>query len=181
MKKRLFFSMSSGVFWAWVVFVAVTPSVDASTIPVSLVQTQLSVSEIVSPYSMSGNLREKRRDIIELVIGAAVEELEATCSARNIRLKQDSGMQVCSSMSYCPDVSLRVMQQSRELSLEAFIESDATFKDVRFGFKVVWSFSTSSSSYSICYAPAIHPTIRDLRSTLLADPFFINRISNMSH
>lgn len=153
------------------------PAGSAHAVETASAQTLIQVDRIVSSYSQEANLSQKRGEIVDVLVGAAVRELEATCRARNQAILDSTGRQLCSGLSYCPDMVIRVQKESNNMSLNVFLETQETFSDVSFGFTVSWKWDSPGATLSACYAPAIHPSILELRQGLITDPYFINRVA----
>lgn len=142
----------------------------------SLVQKlELPLARIVSPYSMDSGLQSKREEIIQVIVDAAVSELSRTCQAQNQRLAKQA-VPACA-RDACPDLQMLFIKESRSFTIQAFLESNLSFQDVRLGFLISWDSIAEQGSVFLCYAPALHPSTRDLGQSLRYDPFFLNRVA----
>ncbi|MDQ3231566.1 MAG: hypothetical protein M3Q07_07070, partial [Pseudobdellovibrionaceae bacterium] len=103
---------------AGLVFCLLLSAENAYSEQVASAETLISVDQIVSPYSLNGSLSSKRQEIVNLVVGAATDQLQATCRARNIAIKESSNRQICPNLDYCPDMEIRVFKQSQSMSLD---------------------------------------------------------------
>ncbi len=143
----------------------------------SLVQKlELPLTRLVSPYSMDSGLQNKREEIIQVIVGAAVNELSRTCETQNLKLSKQA-VPACS-RNACPDLQTVIIKESRTLTIQAFIETQLSFEDVKLGFLISWDSTSEQGSLSVCYAPALHPSTRELEQSLRYDPFFLNRVAH---